>query len=1070
MRNYYLSSILLTFLSALCIFAPQEVIADSNAGHEYVDLGLPSGTLWATCNLGATSPEGYGLFFAWGETTGYNSLDRTFDWTTYGLCGGTSTSITKYCSNSTYGTVDNLTALDLSDDAANKTWEGAWRIPTDAQLTELRNNTTLTNETLNGVAGKRLTSKLNGNSIFMPFTGYFENSEYKNEGVYGNYWSASASNHQAYAIWFPNSGAIRRGLIDRCFALAIRPVCSSNYLSIGKCGDNLSYTVDKSYKMVISGTGPMYDYSIGDNGPENSNWSFVKSVTFEEGATSIGSNTFCACSELENVTLPSTVTDIKYGAFAYSGLTSITIPNNVNKVYYQAFYGCTNLKNVIIEDGNDIIFEPSEIDEGENCGVFGSCPIEYVYLGRDIIVERGYMKNEFYDNSYPPFAGIHTIKKVIIGDSVEELPNCCFYGCPIKDLTIGENIKTIGYYAINASNSSQPLVIPASVSVLGCGLNSNIEYLVLEDGADLQLTNYANDIVVIQLFGEESGDSIYVGRNLVTKGDILEPTRFRSACFSKNIELKEKESDSGNGDTQYYSPYFIDATNLYFADGVTIGNEVFHSSKTIENIYNLYKVGDFAFAECSNLKRVEFNDNVSSIGEYAFYNCPKLTEITIPNGSIGAFSFQECSNLKKVTLGDGVNTIMESAFAQCTNLENIDISESVSSIGFGAFEGTAWYDNQPDGLVYAGNVVYSYKGTMPENTKIAIKDGSVGIASHAFEGCIDLISLAIPNSVISIGENAFSHCPGLTSLTIPTNVSSIANEIFYGCYGLITVTIGKNVTKFGDRIFYECDALTSLVLQCETPPTITTKTFYDTNMSKCTLYVPTGCKTTYEDAKGWPDFADIVEMEFVSDISKLDNAIYIEPTDGRIGGTMDLSIKMKNTTASRGFQFTLEVPEGVTINSWEVSDGRLPSGATTANVIKSGSIVDNKISVVCGLNYGDETFTGTDGEIATVNVTFGENMAEGEYPLYLTNCDITDANGKDEVLSDVKSTLTLESYVVGDANGDGAVRVGDAISILNYIVGKVSDGFNEKAADANGDGSIRVGDVITVLNIIVGKQ
>lgn len=121
------------------------------------------------------------------------------------------------------------------------------------------------------------------------------------------------------------------------------------------------------------------------------------------------------------------------------------------------------------------------------------------------------------------------------------------------------------------------------------------------------------------------------------------------------------------------------------------------------------------------------------------------------------------------------------------------------------------------------------------------------------------------------------------------------------------------------------------------------------------------------------------------------------------------------------------------------------------------------------MNYGKAAFTGNDGEIATVNVTFAEDMEVGEYPIYLTACNIADATGTDMKLDDVKATLILEDYVVGDANGDGSVLIGDVIAILNYIVGSASDNFNEKAADVNGDGEILIGDVIAVLNIIVSQ-
>ena len=93
----------------------------------------------------------------------------------------------------------------------------------------------------------------------------------------------------------------------------------------------------------------------------------------------------------------------------------------------------------------------------------------------------------------------------------------------------------------------------------------------------------------------------------------------------------------------------------------------------------------------------------------------------------------------------------------------------------------SWYEEQPDGLVYAGKILYGYKGTIPEGTSIKIKEGTLGIAGGAFYDCYGLTSVDIPNSVTSIGERAFEDCYSLTSVTIPTSVSSIGNAIFSGC-------------------------------------------------------------------------------------------------------------------------------------------------------------------------------------------------------------------------------------------------------------------------------------------------
>ncbi len=159
-------------------------------GKGYVDLGLPSGIKWATCNVGANSPEEYGDYFAWGET----APKTTYNWSNYKYCNGTFDTITKYCTNSSYGTVDGKTTLELTDDAARVNWGGEWRMPTHVEVYELKNTNNCTWEwtTQNGVNGYRVTSKINGNSIFLPAAGYRGNSinsSYRDS--HGYYWSSS---------------------------------------------------------------------------------------------------------------------------------------------------------------------------------------------------------------------------------------------------------------------------------------------------------------------------------------------------------------------------------------------------------------------------------------------------------------------------------------------------------------------------------------------------------------------------------------------------------------------------------------------------------------------------------------------------------------------------------------------------------------------------------------------------------------------------------------------------------------------------------------------------------------
>ena len=156
-------------------------------GHDYVDLGLPSGTLWATCNVGAETPEEYGDYFAWGET---QSKDA-YNWSTYGYCNGDYNQLTKYCAQSDFGFngfTDNLDALLPDDDAATAHWGEGWRTPTYENWVELLSKCSHTWTTRNGVNGCLFTGR-NGNSIFLPAASSRYDDESRNAGDVGAYWS-----------------------------------------------------------------------------------------------------------------------------------------------------------------------------------------------------------------------------------------------------------------------------------------------------------------------------------------------------------------------------------------------------------------------------------------------------------------------------------------------------------------------------------------------------------------------------------------------------------------------------------------------------------------------------------------------------------------------------------------------------------------------------------------------------------------------------------------------------------------------------------------------------------------
>lgn len=183
-----------------------------------VDLGLS--VKWANFNVGASAPEDYGDYFAWGEIEPKDE----YNWDTYKWCEGSYKTQTKYCTNSDYGIVDNKTILELSDDAAYANWGSNWRMPTKEEQDELHEECTWTWTTQNGVNGYKVTSKTNGNSIFLPVAGYRGNSILGLAGSSGFYWSSSLfTPNNAYNLNFDSSDVDSYGG-NRDYGRSVRPV------------------------------------------------------------------------------------------------------------------------------------------------------------------------------------------------------------------------------------------------------------------------------------------------------------------------------------------------------------------------------------------------------------------------------------------------------------------------------------------------------------------------------------------------------------------------------------------------------------------------------------------------------------------------------------------------------------------------------------------------------------------------------------------------------------------------------------------------------------------------------
>ncbi|MBQ6652743.1 MAG: leucine-rich repeat protein, partial [Prevotella sp.] len=570
----------------------------------------------------------------------------------------------------------------------------------------------------------------------------------------------------------------------------------------------------------------------------------ITDLVIPEGVATISHSSFNDVTNIQTITLPSTLTSWEYKAFqGCSGVTDVyCLANPVTLTWSESD---NNFK-----DGKATQMHVLDVDMWQSKfpdanATFVSDLTQIQYTATSVVNAFGVDKFPGATAMFGNFFDSETGKGyAIFSGNPTAVAEGAFSGATaLTGITLPDGITTISSNAFNGCTALATITLPKTVTTFSdnafAGLDNITDVWCLAEPADLTWdgTGFMSDKAT-QMHVLIAGDweELFPTANVTFVGDM---TRFRYTATSKDSESFYK-TEKFTGATEMASHDFNAETGegaIIFKGVVTaLGADVFFRNKLLTSMIipsTVTEIGNSLFSNCDNLTTVSLPNTITSIGNWLFYDCPALTTVNIPAAPeltrLPEYTFCQCTSLADITIPDNITTIGYSAFQKCTSLTSIYIPASVTMIESNAFKDctalekvitqdiAAWcgisfsgYNATSNPINYAHRLFVGDKESNTEVTDLVVPAGVEEIKPLAFYGFTSMNNLTLPTTVKKLGDYAFYACTGLTEETLPEGVEDVGRGLFDGCTALTTLTLPSTLTRIDYYAFMDVPQLTTV--------------------------------------------------------------------------------------------------------------------------------------------------------------------------------------------------------------------------------------------------------------------